>query len=124
MSALSQAREDVAQRLRNAGFAQVLTEIPDRVPAPPLTFVTPGEPWLTGEGCNFGEHRVGLTIVLIAGKGTSKKTAEQLDRMVEDATVALYADGIGGNVGRPGQISLNGTTYTAVAMDAAVPIRL
>lgn len=123
MNDLTAVRERVAAAVTAACSFDAHTHVPEVV-TPPVAFVAPSDPYLTGDGVRFGEVRVNIDLVLIAGAGSNEAQADELDCMVLEALIALDDGFTTGDVSRPGQITLNGQSFLAVVIDCGALIRL
>lgn len=123
MSRLGELRARVRDGLTGAGLFAFST-VPEKA-APPMAYVGPGEPYLTPEGAAFGGHIARLQVVLVASAGVNDTRADELDAMVDTAVAAL--DDLPGEpldyeVGRPGEIAINGQPYLGVAINVTTEI--
>ncbi len=83
-------------------------------PNPPCAAVVPHQPYLRwprpGEQIPFGHLVVSIDVLLIAGRETSKKVADQMDKLIWDAAKALD-DYDTTQVSSPGVVTLNSAKF-------------
>lgn len=112
MTALNSLRAEVKQVLEGAGIRAI--EYAENKVVPPIAVVVPDEPYIVrpeaSRANTFGEFNVGIRVLLIAGKGTSKVQANELDSMIEKAVVALEDFDVV-EVTAPGETVLNGVSH-------------
>lgn len=123
MSALSEARQAVADLLDAATSAQTHPSMPDRI-VPPAIITLPGTPYLTASG-TFGSFALGLDVVLVADGKLASTGALALDALIDDAVVALVNAGIGvTEVSEPWQLTAGTATYLAATISTSQAIHL
>lgn len=107
---LTSIREEIKDVLTEAGIKAV--EYVQENIIPPVAVVVPATPYVTmPEGKNpFGEYSVNMQILLIAGKGTNKTSANKIDSMIVDVLDALDDWDIT-EVTAPQEMSLKGVPY-------------
>lgn len=125
MVTLTGARTEVVDAITAAGIkgAEYVAE----TVTPPLAVVVPGEPYLSTPAGTvpFGHYQINLSVLLIAGKGTNKASAEWIDTAVVTVIDALDdTDFDLTEVSQPGQVQLNGSTYLGVVLSIALTARL
>lgn len=122
MSALKAKRDELKTALETAGYF-AFSAVPE-VAEPPLVYVAPNDPYVSLEGATFGGVIVHHQIIIVAAPGVNEERADELDDLVE-GVMAVVLPLIGTlEVGRPGQISLNGQPHIGVAIDVETEIRL
>lgn len=123
MVTLTAARTEIKDAL-NAASIKAIDYVAETI-TPPVAIVVPGAPYLSRpEGqVPFGVHQVSIQVLLLAGTGTNKTTAEALDRMIERAVVALD-DWDLTEVSQPGQVALNGSNYLGTVISIETDIKL
>lgn len=107
---LTNIREEITDALTEAGI-KAIEYVKENI-VPPVAVVIPATPYVTlPEGKNpFGEYNINIMILLIAGKGTNKGTAEKIDSMIVDVLDALDDWDIT-EVTAPQEMNLKGTPY-------------
>lgn len=126
MSALSEAREDVATRM--AGLSvPVSASVPDRI-VPPCAFVVAGEPYIEGNftGMMFGESKLNLAVILAVDSGSNDTTANALDDLILETVAFLEdeSDLFFDSVDQPAAVTLNGQRHLGCLVNFARIVRL
>jgi len=125
MVTLTESRTEVVEALAAAGLKAA--EYVAETVSPPLAVVVPGEPYVSTPAGSvpFGHYQINLSVLLIAGKGTNKATAEWIDTAVLTVIDALDdTDFDLTEVSQPGQVQLNGSTYLGVVLSIVLTARL
>lgn len=123
VNVLTTLRTDITTALEAAGLKSA--EYVAETVTPPLAVVVPGDRYVgQPEGQTpFGHYDVNLQVLLIAGKGTNKASAEWVDNAVVTAIGALDEWDVT-DVSQPGQVQLNGHTYLGVVLSIEQTVRL
>lgn len=111
VNVLTTLREDISDALTEAGIKAV--EYVQENIVPPVAVVVPADPYVTlPEGRNpYGSpYSVKMQILVIAGKGTNKTTANKIDSMIVDVLDALDDWDIT-EVTAPQEVRLKGVPY-------------
>lgn len=116
MNTLTDARAELVDLLTEAGLTAV-PFLPER-PQPPLAIVTPGHPYLI-RGEQFGQHKIGLTVMLLTATANNEQATKGLDAMIATMATAVFAaDGWRlGQVDPPQQIQVGTAGYLGCVAD-------
>lgn len=123
--------KDLRTQIRDALKAADINaySAPNDKAIPPLVYVSPREPYLTREGATFGGWVGQLQVTCVARQGINEQRADDLDDLIVTVLDVLEAEGFAEvglyvqQVNRPGQVSIGGTPYLAVAIDVAAEIQ-
>lgn len=117
----TQLRDELAGVLTDI---EVHVTVPDHASAP-MVFVSPGSPYTTVEGANFGGRIVHMNVIPVASPGTNDQAAEDLDDLILQVLDALEPSEVfvAGDVDLPGQVSINGQSHLACSIEVTTEIR-
>jgi hypothetical protein len=119
---LTEVRVLLKAALETGGVDNVYVVAPAKA-APPMAYVGPGAPYITYEGATFGGEIVRCDVVVVAGRGTNDKAAEDLDLLVlsviDSIDPAMFQVN---DVGRPGRVNINGQEYLATSIEVQTEI--
>lgn len=122
-NSLTTTRTRLRDLLAGAGLTSV-DYLPER-PQPPMVIVVPGQPYLQ-RGERFGQHKIGLTILMLTRTATNERASEELDELITTATIAVFnADGFSlDRVEAPHQFQVNNATYLGCTADVTTADQL
>lgn len=120
-NALEELRAELRDAMNGAGLDAHL--IVPEVVAPPVTFIGPGDPYVSLEGANYGSVVVRHEIVLAIGRGVNDVNAAELDRRFLAVLNALpgYFTVTGSFTG---QVPLNGQNYLGGVLSILTEIQI
>lgn len=125
MSALSQLRTDLRDKLSAAGL-HAFNIVPEKV-TPPFVYAGPDEPYIDFEGdtgLSYGECRVRHRLGLVVAAGVNEVEADALDDLVLKVLGLDLSPHVIDTVDEPGQIRINGQTHLAATVHVSVAINL
>lgn len=120
MSRLTALRTEVADAL-NAASIKAIEYVGEQI-TPPAVVVLPAAPYMVPSQ-HFGHFDVNISLLVVAGKGTSKASANALDSMIEQVIEALD-DWDLTEVSQPGQVNLNGSNFLGAVISIEQTIKI
>lgn len=127
MGSLSQARQDIKESLEEIGIKAVAYDLTENL-IPPVALVVPDENYinLPAVSQRMNQWNVGISILLIASRGTDKRNADELDDLIEN-TILMLNDKKGidiESVSSPGQLQLKKNDYFGSIVSVHYQIKL
>jgi hypothetical protein len=121
-NAYTAVRERIKAALATAGL-HAFEIVPENL-TPPAVWVAPADPYITREGAVFGGEIVHHEVVVVTGAGVNAVQADALGGLIIATVDALDTDPdlVVGDVGRPGQIAINGQKFLACAIAVDIEI--
>lgn len=121
MSALEQARKDVAAALESEGI-KAHAHLPERL-VPPAAVVQGGDPYL--EADTYGSLLARHEVIVSTARASNEVGSDSLDALLEDALVGLLNHGYSvERVTAPYALEIGTATFPAVTLTATKPINL
>lgn len=113
MGNLKTARKDILETLEQAGIKAIAYDADTIIP--PVAIVVPDDQYILPPARNqrMKQWNIGISILLIASKGTANRNADELDDLIEKTVLVLAnydSIDIAGVTG-PGKVRVKGSDY-------------